>query len=115
MKTIECNTISQDTYPAGLYLASSIWTTARIKKKANFNILGIERYYDGVKLKGTFNRKQFEAEINYATEKIVLLSIKAKKGIFESTKKQEQFEDRIKLILENIIETIENRKLINKS
>ncbi len=112
MKTIECKTIPQDVYPAGLFLASSIWESVEKNKKTNFSIENIRQFWDGVKLEGIFKDRQFWVEINYATENIILLSINSKKQIFEHKRSQEQFESEIQNILEQFIAKLENRQLI---
>jgi hypothetical protein len=112
MKTIECNTIPQDTYPAGLYLASALWEAFEKNDKTNVNIVGIRSFWDGVKLEGLLNKKPFWIEINYATENIILLSIYVKKRIFESEESHEQTESELKTLLEQIITKLENRKVL---
>ncbi|MEW6686303.1 MAG: hypothetical protein AB1393_08875 [Candidatus Edwardsbacteria bacterium] len=93
-------------------MASSIWTLAERNKKGNLNINGIRQFWDGIKLEGTLNDRQFWVEINYATENIIMLNINSKKQIFESKRSQEQFESEIQNTLEQFIVKLENRQLI---
>ena len=110
MQNIECRTIPQDGYPAGLLLAGALWAAIEKNKGSEIRVKCISRFWDGVKIEGLYRGRLFWVETNYATEAIVLLSIHLKRRVLEPAKLRGQLEMELKLILEQYISAMEGRK-----
>jgi hypothetical protein len=111
METIECQAIPQDSYPAGLGLACNLWTEIEKQKDTKIEIREIKRFWDGVKLTGSYRKHPFEIEMNYATQDIVLLKIQILPRLLDTHSELKQLAVDLKAYLEKIINSLPGRKM----
>ena len=110
---LQCNALPGDAYPAGLGLASDLWTAAKRDSASGLMFTGIVQFWDGVRLIGFLDRRQFGIEINYGTETIVCLTIEARKRLFENRTTHAEFLASVRRSVAKVLFQIEGRREID--
>ena len=106
---MECNSLPQDSYQAGLTLACEIWHLSEKDREYGFSFHKIVRDYDGVKLYGTFESHQFWLAINYATEDKILLSTHLKQRLLTTRQGNEATLARILTSFKKLVKNLPGR------
>jgi hypothetical protein len=111
LDTIECKARSEDGYPAGLRLACDLWGAIETEQNSGIQVKGIRGFWDGVNLEGVFRKHEFEVGLNYATEDVVLLTVRIRSKFFDKNKSTDELSAALRARLEHLISAMPGRAL----